>query len=139
MTTAYAFPSIEKLLVTWLTAQTGVHVMAELPADFQSATGPTAMLPVIAVDRTSGADLPGSPQIDRPIVDVDVYAGTRDASQTLAEQCRYLLMWVLPGSMIGTAVFSRIRTVVAPRLLPHANLAVRRYSASYELLLHVQP
>jgi hypothetical protein len=139
MPASYAFPSIEKILVKWIKAQTGVHTLTETPANFQSATGPTSGLPLIAVDRISGADLPTSPMLDRPIVDIDCYATTRDGAQTLAEQVRHLLRSTLPGSRIDGVVFGRTRTVVGPRLLPHANPAVRRYSGNYELLLHVQP
>lgn len=139
MPDGYVFPSIEKILVKWIKAQTGVHVVTETPANFQSATGPTSGLPLIAVDRISGADLPGSPYMDRPIVDIDCYALNRDGAQTLAEQVRHLLRWTLPGSRVDGVVFSRTRTVVGPRLLPHANPAIRRYSSNYELLLHVQP
>lgn len=140
MTTAYVFPSIEQLLIRWLPAQVGgVHVLAELPHNFQDADGPTALLPVIAIDRISGAELEASPIIDRPVIDVDCYAGTRGQAQALAERVRYALCWTLPGSRVESAVFTRARTIVGPRLLPHANPAVRRYAAHYELLLHVQP
>lgn len=139
MATSYAFPSIEKILVKWLKLQTGVHTLTETPANFQSATGPTSGLPLIAIERISGAELEHSPLLDRPIIDVDCYATSRDGAQALAEQVRHLLRWTLPGSRTDGVVFSRTRTVVGPRLLPHANPAIRRYSGNYELLLHVQP
>lgn len=136
---APTFPSIEVILVKWLKERLGVHALTELPNNFQDANGPTALLPVIALERISGANLDGSPIIDRPIVDIDCYAGTRGQAQTIAEQVRRELCWTLPGQRVDGAVFSRTRTIVGPRLLPHANPAVRRYSANYELLLHVQP
>lgn len=136
---AYPFPSIEKFLVAWLPTVVGVHVTVELPHNFQDATGPTNMLPVIVVERISGADLENTPILDRPVIDVDCYAGNRGDAQDLAEQVRHALRWTLPGSNIDGLVFTRTRTVVGPRALPHANPAVRRYSANYELLLHVQP
>lgn len=139
MPASYVFPSIEKILVKWLKLQTGVHTLTETPANFQSATGPTSGLPLIAVERISGAELERSPLMDRPIIDVDCYATSRDGAQALAEQVRHLLRWTLPGSRTDGVVFSRTRTVVGPRLLPHANPAIRRYSGNYELLLHVQP
>lgn len=135
----YPFPSIETFLVKWLLQLTGVHTTVELPHNFQDANGPTNMLPVIAVERISGAELDASPILDRPVIDIDCYAGTRGESQGVAEQIRHALRWTLPGSNIDGLVFTRTRTVVAPRALPHANPAVRRYSANYELLLHVQP
>lgn len=142
MTESYVFPSIEKLLAKWLPTYAplaDIHVTAELPHNFQDPDGPTHMLPVIVVDRISGADLSGSPLLDRPVIDIDCYAGTRGQAQDMAEQVRHALRWTLPGSHFDGTVFTRTRTVVGPRLLPHANPAVRRYTANYELLLHVQP
>lgn len=133
------FPSIEQILVKWIRDRVGVHVMTELPHNFQDPDGPTHLLPVIVVDRISGAELDGSPIIDRPVVDVDCYGSSRAQAQGLAEQVRHELRWTLPGSRVDGVVFTRTRTVVGPRSLPHANPKIRRYSANYELLLHVQP
>lgn len=136
--TAPRWPSIEKILVAYLPTITGgVPATTELPHDFQNADGPTHMLPVIFVERISGADL--DPRLDRPIVDIDAYAGDRGTAQDIAEMIRADLRHRLPGDVVGGAVFTRVRTVVAPRLLPHANPRVRRYSANYELLLHPAP
>lgn len=136
--TAPAWPSIEKILVAHLPTITGgVHATVELPHDFQNPDGPTHMLPVIFLERISGAEL--DPRLDRPIVDIDCYAGDRGTAQDLAETIRTHFRHELPGMIVGGAVFTRARTVVAPRLLPHANPKVRRYSANYELLLHPAP
>lgn len=131
------FPSIEKLMVAYLPTVTGIHCTTELPHDFQNVDGPTGLLPVTFVERISGADL--DPRLDRPIVDIDVYAGDRGQGQDLAELIRMDLRFNLPGKVFGGAVFTRVRTVVAPRLLPHANPRVKRFSANYELLLHPAP
>lgn len=129
------WPSIEKILVAYLPTITGgVHATVELPHDFQNPDGPTHMLPVIALDRISGAEL--DPRLDRPIVDIDVYAATRAQAQDIAEMIRTDFRHNLRGKVIEDAVFTRARTVVAPRELPHANPRIRRYSANYELLLH---
>lgn len=134
------FPSIERLLVAWLPQHcNGIHVMTDLPHDFATPGGDTSLMPVIVVDRIAGADLTNTPILDRPVIDVDAYAGTRDEAQDLAEMARHALLWILPGSKVESTVFTRIRTVVGPRMLAHANPKVRRYSANYELLLHAQP
>lgn len=140
MPQAYPFASIERFLVKWLpTVAGGVHALTDLPRDFQDEDGATHLLPVIAVDRISGAELDDSPILDRPVIDIDVYAGSRAQAQDLSEQIRYALRWTLQGSKVDDLVFGRVRTIVGPRLLAHANPKVRRYSATYELLLHVQP
>lgn len=133
--TTMRFPSIEKLLVGYLPTITGgIPATTELPHDFQNANGPTHMLPVVFVERISGADL--DPRLDRPVVDIDVYAAARVQAQDIAETIRTELRFNLPGATVGGAVFTRVRTVVGPRVLPHANPRVSRYSANYELLLH---
>ncbi len=140
MTAGHQFASIEQLLVAWLPPRIGgVHVLTELPHDFQNADGPIDLLPVVAVDRISGAELDASPMLDRPVVDVDVYAADRGQAQQIAEQIRHAFRWELSGQRVNGNVFTRTRTIVAPRLLPHANRRIRRYSGNYEFLLHPQP
>jgi len=73
------------------------------------------------------------------VVDVDVYAADRALAQQIAEQIRHAFRWELPGQRVAGNVFTRTRTIVAPRLLPHANRRIRRYSGNYEFLLHPQP
>lgn len=135
------FPSIEKLLCSQLQTATGVHTLTELPHDFQDVDGPIDLLPVIQVDRISGADLDW--KMDRPIVDIDCFGPNRQVAQDLAEAVRSFIRFVLPGQRIVVAgkgvVVTRVRTVVGPRLLPHANPQVRRYQANYEFVLHPTP
>jgi len=130
------FPSIEQLLVAFLPTIEGVppDVTSELPHNFQDADGPTAMIPVVFVERISGAEL--NPRLDRPIVDVDVYSFDRAEAQDIAETIRWVLRDMLPGNIVDGVVFTRTRTVIAPRRLAHANPRLFRYSANYELVLH---
>lgn len=142
MTAPLEFASIEQILVAWLPTVTGTETAAELPHDFQNADGPTATLPIDVVDRISGANLQGSPLLDRPVIDVDSYAGSRLVAQQNGERVRNRLCFVLPGLVFptefGNAVFTRTRVIVAPRQLPHANRLVYRYAGNYELLFHMQ-
>lgn len=141
MTDFYQFPSIERLLKVVLEPVASCPVTAELPHDFQEPNGSAFELPVVAVDRIAGSDL--DPVLDRPIIDVDVYAADRATAQDLSELIRAFIRFELPGTRVEFegfgVVFGRCRTVVGPRVLPHANPTIRRYSANYELLLHPQP
>jgi len=129
------FPSIEQILVAHLPTVHGVpDVTSELPHDFQNADGPTHMIPVVFVERISGAEL--NNRLDRPIVDIDVYSFDRAQAQDIAEEIRAYLRNDLPGSTVEGVVFTRARTIIAPRRLAHANPRLFRYSANYELLLH---
>lgn len=130
------FPSIEQLMAAYLPTVPGVPdaVTSQLPHNFQDPDGPTAMLPVIFVERISGAEL--NNRLDRPIIDVDVYALDRAQCQDIAETIRQHLRSELPGTVFDGVVFTRARTIIAPRRLAHANPRLFRYSANYELLLH---
>ena len=128
------FPSIEQLMVAWLPTVVDVDVTSELPHNFQDPDSPMHMLPVAFVERISGADL--NNRLDRPIIDIDVYAADRAQSQDLAETIRWRLRNDLPGTVFNGVVFTRTRTVLAPRRLAHANPRLHRYSANYELVLH---
>lgn len=132
------WPSIETLLVSILPGAVGAHVTAEAWHAFTEPTDVASYeLPLILVDRISGADL--VPKLDRPILDVDVLASTRGEAQTLAEAVRHYLRWELPGSVFDGVVFTKTRTIVAPRSLPHGNPDIRRYNATYELIMHLTP
>lgn len=135
------FPSIERLLVAVLEPVIDAPVTAELPHDFQEPNGDAYELPVVVVDRIAGSDLDW--KMDRPIFDVDVYAGTRQQAQDLSEQIRAYLRFELPGKRVdfegNGVVFGRVRTVVGPRTLNHPDSRIRRYSANYEALLHPSP
>lgn len=134
-------PSIEKFLVYVLKAELGVRVVTELPHNFQDVNGPTDGLPVIHVDRIAGADLDW--KADRPIVDIDCYGPDRETASDLGHAVHAYLRFVLPGQRVAFegagVVVTRTRTVVGPRFLPHANPAVRRCQANYELILHSSP
>lgn len=131
------WPSIERLLVSWLPDQVEVPVAAESWADYTTPDMPSSQLPLIIVDRVSGADL--DYRMDRPIVDIDVFAATRGEAVDIAEQVRYALRVELPGTVFNGVVFTRTRTIVAPRSLAHGNPNVRRFTAEYELVLHLTP
>lgn len=142
MDVAYrVFPSIERLLVVLLEPIAGCPITAELPHNFQEPAGNAFELPVVAIDRIAGEDLDF--KLDRPIIDVDVYAADRTTAQNISEDLRAYIRNELPGSHVAfdgyNVVFGRCRTIVGPRCLPHSNPTIRRYSANYELLLHPQP
>lgn len=122
------WPNVEAVLVAALGAfLDGPLVTTELDNDLLTE------LPVVQVHRVGGGD--DGFRLDRPLVDVDVYAATRLDAATLAEQVRsYLLS--LRGSITGTAVIGKVSTVSAPSWRPYQNTLLRRCGATYELYLH---
>lgn len=132
----YQFPSIEILLRKVLEPRTSVHVATETPPEFDQGDSALHSLPLIVVEKIAGADY--DPLIDRPLVDIDCYATDQVTAQNLAEAVRYVIRKELPGQRVDNAVFTASRTNVGPRMVTHANRNVRRYTATYELSLHVQ-
>lgn len=123
------WPDIEIELVAWLTAALdGVRHCTELPADLLD------VLPVNQIQRAGGDD--DNFRLDRALVSLDSYGGTRDAASTLARQTRNELVVNLPGVKTASAVFGRVATVSAPAWRPYENPGLRRMGATYEIYFH---
>jgi len=126
---AELFVDVEAILIPWLETKLGVRVVSELP--------PEAQPPIIRLYRISGAD--NDYKLDRPIVDVDVFAATRPEAAELSERVRTAFRVGLRGQVLSGVVISYPFTIIGPRWLPDTNTDWRRYSASYEVLLHKAP
>lgn len=125
-----AYPDVEKLLVAQLADHLSVRVVTDTPSNL------ALILPVVQVTRFGGSDV--APGIDRPNVDIDVYAATRTLAKTLAEKVRYTLLYVLAGTSTGEATVSRVDTISGPSYRPYDNTALRRVGATYQLTLHAK-
>jgi hypothetical protein len=125
-----AFPDIEILLVAYLHTKTSLRVVTDLPANLDE------ILPVIRVTRISGADR--DYRLDRPIVDVDVFAADRAGASALSGQVRDLLRNQLQygDAVQPTGVVTSVETIAGPRWLPDPNTSLRRFNATYELCVH---
>jgi hypothetical protein len=122
------FPDIEQLLVEYLHGATTKRVLTDLPSNLDQ------ILPVVRVTRISGAD--DDYKLDRPIVDVDVYAADRAGAFSLARQVQALLRFELPTSPRPGGVVTAVSTIVGPRWLPDTNTNLRRVQATYEFFVH---
>ncbi len=125
-----AFPDIEILLVAYLHTKTAKRVVTDLPANLDD------ILPVIRVTRVSGADR--DYKLDRPIVDVDVFAADRAGASALSGQVRDLLRNHLPyaDAVQPTGVVTSVETIAGPRWVLDPNINLRRFNASYEICVH---
>jgi hypothetical protein len=126
------FPDVEVLLVAYLNSSLDVRACTELPAADQL----NDHLPVVRIRRISGADR--DYRLDRPVVDVDVFAASRPAAAALSGQVRVVLRDDLQyaDAVQPTGVVTSVTTIVAPRWLPDPDTSLRRYSATYELCVH---
>lgn len=123
------YPDIENVLIDLLErlfpalAPTDVrHVDTETPADLQGA------LPFVRVMLVTGAD---DGLTDRSVVDIDVFANSRDTAYAWSTDIRSSLT----GSphRVGSDVIDRVVTEEKPRQLPWADESVRRFGATYRI------
>lgn len=120
---------IEPLLVAALKAQfPSARVVTETPANLVD------VLPVIQVGGIGGSG--DAYQFDTPRADIDVYAATRDAARTLAQQIHDWLLRDLPGQTLGSAFVLKVTEFMSPVWTPYDNTTVRRFTLSVGLRLH---
>jgi hypothetical protein len=124
-----AFPDVEQLLVGWLSGpQSGVDTYAyctRLPASITQIT--------VRVSRTSGANR--SIRVDRPIVDIDVYA-LSEADGAAAARLVQQAVLSMRGVTTQDGYVQLCTTVIGPRWMPDVNPELFRFGASYEFHTH---
>lgn len=128
---------VEALLVPWLALTLGVRVVTELPADLGD------VLPVVRVVRVGGGDDDDVPSLDHPTIAVDCYGADRAAALDLAAQVHTALRVTLPGTLLrteaGTVAVTKTQTISGPSWRPYDNTALRRFGATYRLILRSRP
>lgn len=137
MTSPALFPDVEQVLTGWLRDQlvaayaVTARVVTDSPDQMEN------QVPLIRLYRTTGADIQAI--IDRPVFSVDSFDADRAKASLLARQVHNLLHFSFQGAVAGGAVAGLVTTVAGPRWLPYADLAVRRFNATYEIHMHPAP
>lgn len=132
-------PDAEATLIAWLpgvlASVYGVtaRVCAETPADLASE------VPLVRLYRIGGSPDPALPGLDKPVLDVDCFAASRQSSGLLARQVHDLMRITLPGTVTGDAVCGAVVTIAGPRWLAYGDIAVRRFNATYQIMMHAAP
>ncbi|MET7924722.1 hypothetical protein ABZT43_12150 [Streptomyces sp. NPDC005349] len=120
---------VELELIGWLQARLdGVVVRDELDNNL------LAELPTVQVEVVGGDD--DGFRLDRPLVDVNIYAATRADAIALAATVHGLVLTQLRGSTTDAAVFARTATLSRPAARPYENTALRRVGATYAIYCH---
>jgi hypothetical protein len=123
---AAAHPDVELLLIGWLQPLfPATRFATELPATISETT--------VHVTRISGADR--SIRVDRPIVDIDVYALDHPTSVNVALAIEAVIR-VARNVVTDTGILLSATTVNGPRWLPEPNPDLRRRSATYMFFTH---
>lgn len=121
-----AFPDTELLLIGWLQPLvTGTRFCTVLPGSITETT--------VHVTRISGGAR--SIRVDRPVVDIDVYALDNETSVSVALAIEAQLR-AARNVVTDTGVLLSAVTISGPRWLPEPNPALWRRSATYELYVH---
>lgn len=120
--TAYA------LLKNFLATVGFERVFREVPPNLLTA------VPLLTVARFGGVDQ--GITVDKPRVQIDVFASTADTAEDLAEDVRTAMRTRLPRRTFGGAVVGRVETMSGPQLLPWTASTVFRCSARYQLTVH---
>lgn len=128
MSTARPYPDVERLLVPWLGEQCQCRVVTDLPANLES------QVPLLQIQRVGGSD--PRPGLDFVGLEVDAYGPDRGTAIAYAEDARHALRFELPGTQIEGAVFTRVDTTEAPSYRPYDNTDLRRFGATYRLIVH---
>ncbi len=126
---AQPYADVERILVPWLGSQCSCRVVTDLPANLER------QVPLLQIQRVGGAD--ARPGLDFVGLDVDAYGPNRGSAVSLAENARHALRFVLPGTQIDGAVFTRVDTTEAPAFRPYDNTDLRRFGATYRLIVHI--
>lgn len=129
------FPDVEQVLVKWLPVQLEASYGATVRVVAETPDGMETKVPLVRLYRTTGADIQAI--IDKPVISVDSFDATRAGASLLARQIHALLHNSFQGAVSGGAVAGLVTTVAGPRWLPYADLAVRRWNATYEI--HMKP
>lgn len=121
-----AFPDTELLLIGWLQPQfDGARFCTVLPASITETT--------VHVTRISGGAR--SIRVDRPVVDIDVFALDYETSVAVALGIEARLR-AARNVVTDLGVLISAEVVNGPRWLPEPNPALWRRNASYQLYIH---
>ena len=120
---------IEAVLVAWIEDNVeDVRASTETPSDLDG------QLPWIQVGRIGGPY--DGFRRDQPVVDITVYDTTGPDAADLALQLQELFHQQLAGSTTSGAVINRVETRSGPHWVPYDNPGMRRYEATYALVVH---
>jgi hypothetical protein len=131
--TQIVFPDVEPAIVTYLAgAAPSVHSCIELPPAEEFNT----LLPVAQITRIGGPAGAGTWSdghlVDRPTIDVDVYAGSRQAANEAVATLR-AAFGSIKGATEGGAGFVSYRENAGPTFRPDASQNITRIGFTADL------
>jgi hypothetical protein len=123
------FPDVENaMLYALVPLEPDIRFVTILPAGGYDGI-------IARVHRIAGANR--NIQVDRPIVDVDVF-GPKAQAGNVSAAARNIQsdLLSLMGKKVTNGVIIHVTTTAGPRSLPEVNPDLVRYSATYEISIH---
>lgn len=117
------WPDIEKALVAYLEASTGIRCATIIPEKVEQLPG------FIRIARGPGSD---DLFTDSPSVDVECFQPDYGDAAALAEDVRQVFHGLI-GRNAGGVLIDRVRTSVSPVWVDYKNPATNRFVASYRI------
>ena len=136
MPTPTQIADVEAMLIPWFAAVLSVRAVTWLPADLAS------VLPIIQVARIGGGSDDNLPTFDFPTVSIDCFGADRAGGFALAASVDAAIRTTLPGTLhtvdAVSAVVTKTQTVTGPSWRPYDDPSVRRFGATYRLLIRTR-
>jgi hypothetical protein len=113
-------------------------VVTETPAELQKVLAAVGVSAVVRIQRYGGGR---AVTLDRPALDVDVFALDLDTADRVCGEVCSSWEWVMPGAVIdagadGRAVVARVQITSGPCQRPVTDSMLRRVGASAAVVLH---
>lgn len=124
------FGGVDPLLIGWAKAALGVRCVLDTPADLATAA------PLVQIQTVSGPSDDDNAWLIAATVSVDSFAADYPSAMSLGWQVDRAFRHLLPGASYGGATFGKVRTLSIPSRRPWADVAVRRYGATYQIWLN---
>lgn len=124
-----SFAGVDPLLIGWATQQLAVRCSLDTPANLADVA------PLVRINVIGGPSSDDWRGLIAATVAVDSFAADYEAASSLAWDVDKAFRLDLPGTVIGSAVFGKVRTLTIPGRRPWDDVAVRRYGATYQTWL----
>lgn len=121
------YPAPERILADFLTADLGVRVCSEVPADLAD------VVPLVQAVRVGGPAHDRDPFFLMPTINVDCFDADRASAMDLAHAVDLSLRRRLSGATVLGARIGRVATITGPSWRPWDDTDVRRFGATYQI------
>jgi hypothetical protein len=129
-------PDVERLVIDFLKAQAEVTTLAPGGIDTEIPKHP--VWPLLRVRRVAGASTSRPRWVDRPVVQVEAYGGTRSEAHALADTTAAVLAARLEG-VHDAGVVTGVRFGTGPNPMPDSDYTPARPRWLFDVTVFIHP